>query len=63
MATYRVRDRSGGTLEVSSKEQADHWVGLGYSIVTDDEPAMTRDKPAASKTTAKKTTAKKSSAK
>ena len=37
MATYRVRDRSGGTLEVSSKEQADYWVGFGYQLVEGDE--------------------------
>jgi hypothetical protein len=52
MATYKVRDRSGGTLEVHSKEQADNWVALGYVIVTDD------DKPKATKSTASKTTKK-----
>lgn len=49
MATYKVRDRSGGTLEVSSKEQADNWVALGYVIVTDDD----KPKAAAKKSAAK----------
>ena len=58
MATYRVRDRSGGTLEVSSKEQADYWVGFGYQLVEGDEkPKQAR------RTTAKKATAAKSDAK
>lgn len=52
MATYRVRDRSGGTLQVSSKAQADYWVALGYKLVEDDKPAKA---PAAKKAASKST--------
>lgn len=40
MAEYRVRDRKGGTLTVTGKEQADYWVGLGYTLVADEKPAQ-----------------------
>ena len=45
MAEYQVRDRKGGTLTVQGKEQADYWVGLGYTLVTAEKPAA---KPKAS---------------
>ena len=52
MATYRVRDRSGATLDAAGKEQADAWVAVGYVLVGDDEAKPTRKAPA------KKTAAK-----
>ena len=52
MANYRVQDRSGSVLEVSGKEQADYWVGLGYTLLEEDA------KPAARKAATKKTASK-----
>lgn len=55
MAVYRVTDRKGASLTVHSKEQADYWVGLGYSLEDDAKPAQ---KPAAKSTTKRSTTKK-----
>ena len=52
MATYRVTDRKGASLTVRSKEQADYWVGLGYTLVTDEKPAA-KPKATSSRRTAK----------
>lgn len=55
MAEYRVRDRKGGTLTVSGKEQVDYWVALGYALVEDAKPAQ---KPAAKRTTSRRSAKK-----
>ena len=35
-----MTDRKGASLTVRSKEQADYWVGLGYTLVPDEKPAQ-----------------------
>ena len=50
-----MTDRKGASLTVHSKEQADYWVGLGYSLEDDVKPAQ---KPAAKSTTKRSTTKK-----
>lgn len=54
MTSYRVRNRKGDVLTVSSQEQVERWAQAGYALV--DEP-----KPAAKKAAPRKRTAKKKS--
>jgi len=51
VASYKVTGRKGESLTVHSKEQADYWTGLGYTLDEGEKPKP--DKPAVKKSSAK----------